>query len=77
MSKQAPGCEAKQELSRLLDDILADLESTLSNARNKPAKKLLQERIDRLRRAIELMAALDQPARNTADTRDAGRRFGT
>jgi tRNA A37 N6-isopentenylltransferase MiaA len=77
MSEQAPGCEAKQELSRLLNDILADLESALSNARNKPAKKLLQERIDRLRRAIEVMAALEQPSRSTADTRDAGRRFGT
>ena len=77
MNNQPAGCEAKEELSRLLDDILADLESALSNARNKPAKKLLQERIDRLRRAMEVMAALEQPSRGAADTRDAGRRFGT
>ena len=73
MSKQADG-EAKQDLPRLLRAILADLESALNNARNKPAKKLLQERIDRLRSAIDVLAASDQPARSTADTE---RLFGT
>ena len=72
MSKQADG-EAKQDLPRLLRAILADLESALNNARNKPAKKLLQERIDRLRSAIDVLAASDQPARSTADNRTSVR----
>ena len=76
MSKQADG-EAMQDLPRLLSDILADLESALNNARNKPAKKLLQERIDRLRSAIDVIAASEQSARSTADTEEPGRLFGT
>jgi hypothetical protein len=59
MSKQAADGGASQDLPRLLKDILADLESALSNARNPPAKKLLQARIDRVRRAIDAIAASD------------------
>jgi hypothetical protein len=77
MSKQAANEEAKHDLPRLLEDILADLESALNSARNKPAKKLLQERIGRLRSAIDVIAASEQPARSTADTEEPGRLFGT
>jgi len=53
MREQVAGGETKQDLPDLLNEILADLQSALSNARNMPAKKLLRERIDRVRRAIE------------------------
>jgi hypothetical protein len=76
MNKQADG-EAMQDLARLLKDILADLESALKGARNKPAKRLLQERIDRLRSAIDMIAALGQPSHSTPDSEDAERRYGT
>jgi hypothetical protein len=76
MNEQADG-EATQDLPRLLRAILADLESALNSARNKPAKKLLQERIDRLRSAIDVIAGSEQPARSTPDSNDVERRFGT
>jgi hypothetical protein len=76
MNKQADGV-AKQDLPRLLRAILADLESALNSARNKPAKNLLQERIDRLRSAIDVLAASEQSSRSTADTEEPGRLFGT
>lgn len=76
MNKQADG-EAKQDLPRLLRAILADLESAMNSARNKPAKKLLQERIDRLRGAIDVLAASERSSRSTADTEEPGRLFGT
>jgi hypothetical protein len=76
MNKQADGA-AEQDLPRLLKDILADLESALNSARNKPAKRLLQERIDRLRSAIDVIATSEQPSRSTPDSKDAERRYGT
>ena len=76
MDKQADG-GAKSDLACLLKDILADLESALNSARNKPAKRLLQERIDRLRSAIDMIAASEQPSRSTPDSKDAERRYGT
>ena len=74
MSRQT--ADATQDLPRLLRDILADLESALNNARNKPAKRLLQERIDRLRSAIDALAATEPQSRSTAHT-DVERLFGT
>jgi hypothetical protein len=76
MNKQADG-EALQDLPRLLREILADLESALNNARNKPAKRLLVERIDRVRSAIDVLAASERPAHSAPDTEEPGRRFGT
>jgi hypothetical protein len=76
MNKQADG-GAKPDLACLLKDILADLESALNSARNKPAKRLLQERIDRLRSAIDVIAAAEQPSRSASDSKDAERRYGT
>ena len=76
MNKQADGA-AKPDLPRLLMDILVDLESALNSARNKPAKRLLQERIDRLRSAIDVIAASEQPSRTASDSKDAERRYGT
>jgi hypothetical protein len=76
MNKQAPDRETTQDLACLLQDILADLESALTTARNKPAKRLLQERIDRLSRAIDALAATEPQSRSTADT-DVERLFGT
>jgi len=76
MNEQADG-GAKPDLACLLNDILADLESALNSARNKPAKRLLQERIDRLRSAIDMIKASEQPSRDTPDGKGAERRYGT
>ena len=72
MSMTRPGSLPEQELRHLLSEILADLETALSMARNKPAKKLLYDRIGRIRRAIALAepTTLDL----TADAGISGRR---
>jgi hypothetical protein len=54
MSMTRPGSPPQQELLHLLSEILTDLETALVMARNKPARKLLHDRIGRVRRAIEL-----------------------
>lgn len=56
MSEQTAGGQELEQLPRLLEDIVADLESALNNARNAPAKKLLRTRIARVRRALDEMA---------------------
>ena len=76
MSRQAAGGEAMQDLPSLLRDILADLESALNSARNQPARRLLQERIDRLRSAIDAISAAEPPPRSAPDPRDVGRLLG-
>ena len=59
MSMTRSGNPLDLELARLLTEILADLEMAMSRARNKPARKLLHDRIGRLRRAIELTSPGD------------------
>jgi hypothetical protein len=76
MSEQTAGGDTGQNLPDLLNEILADLQSALSNARNMPAKKLLQQRIDRLRRAIDATTAAEPRSRSTANT-DTERLYGT
>jgi hypothetical protein len=57
MTRTPAGGTAGQDLLVLLTDILADLEGSLATARNKAAKKLLHDRVSRVKRAIDQVAA--------------------
>jgi hypothetical protein len=57
MTKTPAGGAADQDLLVLLTDILTDLEHSLATARNKAAKKLLHDRMSRVKRAIGQVAA--------------------